>query len=283
MAQGILANVLETRIMNFYDIYNRGEAGVLECKRCGIRLSAAEKNDAHACKVETLHWKAPTHTTELDGNPWLWGTNVDRPYQKHRTNKWGSGFIDIYEVLFNHMKHMPITLLEFGVYYGASIYYFREFFTDPSAKIVGFDHHSTEFYGADHGCPHYFDFENNPNVFLEVGDQRNSEDVQRIIDAHGPFDVIIDDGHHNWPFPTEDLFYQIWPQVKEGGFYLIEDVEPGLTQHLLDEIVIKNQGKGFSLHSSWKTFGPRPGGGGAIVILQKTQNRIAGLDEVLVE
>lgn len=212
---------------------------------------------------------------------WEMGHDVKRPYLKYSTSKWEQGMIDVYEVLFDPFKNQPITLLEFGVFYGESMHYYRDFFTNPDAKIVGFDHQPTEFYGQPHGCPYVWPGRH--NVFLERGEQRVSEDVNRVCEQHGPFDIIIDDGMHDYPHPTEDVFRICWPYVKEGGFYFIEDVDSKQTQHLLDEIVVANEGKGFSLHGGFKGFGPNAGGGGALLVLKKTKNRITGLDEIITE
>jgi len=209
------------------------------------------------------------------------GHYVIRPYLKY-TSKWEPGLIDMYEILLDPIKHnSDVVLLEFGVFYGESMHYYRDFFTHPDAKIVGFDHQPTEFYGKDHGCPYVFPPTH--NVFLEKGEQRNPDDVKRVCDTYGPFDVVIDDGMHDYPYPTEDVFYQVWPHVKEGGFYFIEDVDSKLTKHLLDEIIIKKEGKGVLIHSSHAGFGPHGGGGGALTVLKKTKNLITGLDEILTE
>jgi len=210
------------------------------------------------------------------------GHYVIRPYLKYSTSKWEQGLIDVYEMMLDPIKHnSDVVLLEFGVYYGESIHYYRDFFTHPDAKIVGFDHQPTEFYGKPHGRAYVFPPTH--NVFLERGEMRHSGDIQRVCEQYGPFDVIIDDGQHDYPCPTEDVFYQAWPYVKEGGFYFIEDVDSALTKHLLDEIVIKNEGKGISLHGNFNGFGTKGGGNGAILVLKKTQNRMTGLDEILVE
>lgn len=210
------------------------------------------------------------------------GHYIMRPYFKYSTSKWEPGLIDVYEMMLDPIKHnSDVVLLEFGVFYGESMRYYRDFFTHPDAKIVGFDHQPTEFYGEPHGRPYVFPPTH--NVFLEQGEQRELEDVKRVCDQYGPFDVIIDDGMHDYPYPTEDVFYQTWPYVKEGGFYFIEDVDSAQTKHLLDEIVIKNEGKGIAFHGGFQGFGPHGGGGGSILVLKKTQNRITGLDDILVE
>ncbi len=211
------------------------------------------------------------------------GHYVNRPYLKYSTSKWEQGMIDVYEVLFNHWKEQPITLLEFGVYYGESMHYYRDFFTNPDARIVGFDHQPTEFYGKEHrGGLESYVWPGRHNVHLVKGEQRSDADVKKVCEDYGPFDIINDDGMHDYPHPTEDVFRICWPYVKEGGYYLIEDVDSKKTKHLLDEIVVKGEGKGFSLHGGFQGFGTH-GGGGAILVLMKTKNRITGLDEVLTE
>jgi len=252
----------------------------------------AKNTIAHEAR-EPIKWKKwPTiqpddyHAGQLYGNKagdcitWRKGTYVVRPYLKYATSKWEQGHIDVYEVLFDPMKHEAITILEFGVYYGESMHYYRDFFTNPDAKIVGFDHEPTEFFGGPHGCPYVWPGRH--NVFLEKGEQQEPEDVKRVCEKHGPFDIIVDDAQHDYPYPTEDVFRICWPYVKEGGFYCIEDVDSSRTKHLLDEIVVKNEGKGISLHGGYRGFGPRAGSG-ALLILKKTKNRITGLDEVLTE
>jgi len=181
-------------------------------------------------------------------------------------------------VLFNHRKHGPVTLLEFGTYFGASMDYFNEYFTHPEAKIIGFDHHSPSWWRNQHALP---DYPCPERVSLVEGDQRDPQAVDRLIREYGPFDFVVDDGHHNWPFPTEDVFYAVWPHVNEGGLYVIEDVCDDRIMHLIDEVVVDNEGKGFSIRGG-RTFGGAKVGSG-FVIIQKTKDRIAGLDEILTE
>ena len=69
-----------------------------------------------------------------------------------------------------------------------------------------------------------------PDVQLLIGDQSNAADVQRWVDesnerAEG-FDVIIDDGGHT-PNQQKVSFDGLWPHVKSGGLYFIEDLQVG--------------------------------------------------------
>jgi len=54
-----------------------------------------------------------------------------------------------------------------------------------------------------------------------------------------------------------------------------------MAMHLINEAVVDNEGKGFSIQGG-RTFGGEIVDRG-LVIMQKTKNRITGLDEILTE
>ena len=64
-------------------------------------------------------------------------------------------------------------------------------------------------------------------VNIVTGDQGNVTVLQRWIqETGGHFDVIIDDGgHHN--NHIYESFMNLWPIVKPGGLYFIEDMQVG--------------------------------------------------------
>ncbi|HEY6398131.1 MAG TPA: hypothetical protein VIX82_11820, partial [Solirubrobacteraceae bacterium] len=47
--------------------------------------------------------------------------------------------------------------------------------------------------------------------------------VRRVVESHGPFDIVIDDGSH---IGREVIasFELLWDSVRPGGFYVIEDL-----------------------------------------------------------
>jgi len=201
------------------------------------------------------------------------GHYVTRPYFKYSTSKWDASIIDVYEVLFDPFKHEPIKVLELGVYYGASMEYFQDFFTHSDTKIIGVDHNRYEGQSD-------FDPAALSKVIYEIADQRDRPAMKAIAKKHGPFDIVIDDGNHDAD-ACQFSFEDFWPFVKDGGFYIIEDTAPAaIGADLLNEIVSTRQGKGFTTHHGTRGFGPEASVHG-LTVLKKTQNLITGLDEDL--
>jgi len=216
---------------------------------------------------------------------------VNRPFLKYATSKWECAFIDFYDVFFNHLKDSAINFLEFGVYTGESIKYFRDYFTHPDTKIVGFDHHACEFYGHDwlaqvKGIPNTDDAGdkydgNEHNVHLFLGDQLDAEAIKQCCEDHGPFDIMMDDASHFMDL-TRNTFNNAWPYLKDGGYYIIEDIGIGEIKPLLDEVTAMKQGRGVLVQPAG--FGPAGGGLSCVtLVLLKGPQSITGLDEVLTE
>jgi hypothetical protein len=68
-------------------------------------------------------------------------------------------------------------------------------------------------------------------VRFEQGDQTSMESMNRIGDAHGPFDVVIDDGGHTMKQQIMSIAL-LWKYVKPGGVLIVEDLK---TNFLLRE------------------------------------------------
>ncbi len=120
----------------------------------------------------------------------------------------------IYEFLLERYRDRQIKILEIGIYGGASMRSWLEYL--PCAHVVGVD------LGGDF----------NPNSLrasVEIGDQSDTTFLDELIDKHGPFDVIIDDGSHK-PGDQQTSFKILWPHVKSGGVYVIEDTEVSYEQ-----------------------------------------------------
>ena len=107
-----------------------------------------------------------------------------------------------------YIKRDVTKLLEIGIEQGHSVNLWLEYC--PAATIYGLDI-KTEFF--------------NDRVKIYKGDQSKDEDLQALIQNVGnDLDVILDDGSH---IPEHQLFSfnKLFPYVKPGGVYIIEDIE----------------------------------------------------------
>lgn len=125
------------------------------------------------------------------------------------TEKVTHGFLDIYENLWKDLQNEPITLLEIGIYNGNSLITWDKWF--PSARIIGIDKYAQPL-RVDSRAERYY------------GDQADKEFLNSIIlKSPQGFDIIIDDGGHHW-HEQQISFEILWPAVKSGGMYIIEDL-----------------------------------------------------------
>ena len=115
-----------------------------------------------------------------------------------------------YEKYLPFKRDQKIKILEIGVFNGSSINMWREYY--PNCYVVGID--------IDSSCIKYEKIEN--NLFVEIGSQIDDIVLNKVIEKHGPFDLIIDDGSHmqsHMIFSFEKLF----PELKKSGIYIVED------------------------------------------------------------
>jgi hypothetical protein len=120
-----------------------------------------------------------------------------------------------YDRLFRHLKYRPIRLLEIGIggyessLGGRSLLAWRAYF--PFARIVAFDIEPKP--GLAGG-----------RVTIYQADQTSMPDLNRIAAKEGPFDIVIDDGSH---LNAHQIFtfHALFPAVRPGGLYIVEDVQ----------------------------------------------------------
>lgn len=121
---------------------------------------------------------------------------------RHDTDKLGHGYLAAYESLLGPLREAPIVLVEIGVHSGASIRMWEEWL--PQATIMGIDNWSE--------APYYKHVGRATIISGSVAEWTPPE----------PLDVVIDDGSH---IADEVLgaFERLWPSVKSGGWYIVED------------------------------------------------------------
>ena len=101
----------------------------------------------------------------------------------HGTDKGpdGHGFTSVYARILDPVRQTVSRVLEIGVYTGASIRMWRDYF--PNAMIIGADENLAN------ATP------TGERTKLVAADQSRVDSLEQLA-AKGPFDVIIDDGSH---------------------------------------------------------------------------------------
>ena len=98
------------------------------------------------------------------------------------SSKWVQ-YLEVYEWCFAPHRNRPCRILEIGVQNGGSLQLYQKYF--PLAeKIIGVD--------IDPKCRSV----ESGNIIIEIGSQADRAFLADISDAHGPFDIDIDDGSH---------------------------------------------------------------------------------------
>lgn len=159
------------------------------------------------------------------------GENGTDKSTKPAPNGVAHGYAPIYDVVFTMMRQNPIKLLEIGVGGGESIRTWLEYF--PKATVYGVDIvHDTNPFNAPTSHPE-------GRYFFNIGDQSCPVFWACFVSDYGPqFDIIIDDGSHVSAHIIAS-FNCLWPHVRPGGLYCIEDlaVAPDASAWLRDKKV----------------------------------------------
>jgi hypothetical protein len=131
--------------------------------------------------------------------------------------KWGSNrYTPQYHQRFASFREGPLTLLEIGIggyeepsAGGNSLLMWRDYF--PQGSIIGLDIYDKSGLNGD-------------RILTVQGDQSDPGFLDRLGVTHGPFDIVIDDGSHRPP-DVRQSFISLFPYVKHGGWYVIEDMQ----------------------------------------------------------
>ena len=110
-----------------------------------------------------------------------------------------------------------VTLLEVGVKKGGSLKLWREYFTSPSARIIGSD--------IDPGVP---TFPSDVGVKVLILDSTDLAAVRRSFGIGAQLDVIVDDGCHRLSC-IKQTFMNLRGLLKPDGVY----VEPRLLKNVV--------------------------------------------------
>jgi hypothetical protein len=117
-------------------------------------------------------------------------------------------YAEKYEKYFSAYKDKELKILEIGIFNGFSLKTWEEYFV--KSKIYGIDILNCSSMDTD-------------RIKTFVCDQTNLEELKKINDVYGPFDIIIDDGSHK----SKDMkktFDFLFPLLNNNGLYVVEDL-----------------------------------------------------------
>lgn len=137
---------------------------------------------------------------------------IEAKYEDCRTDKSRTthNYLQFYERIFSPYRQSATSILEIGVYEGGSHRLWAKYF--KNAKIFGIDNSKK--------CRS----QNFPeSVKFALIDQTDTRSLEAFSKEHGPFDIVIDDGSHYCAHQILS-FNTLWPFIKEGGLYIVEDV-----------------------------------------------------------
>jgi demethylmacrocin O-methyltransferase len=133
---------------------------------------------------------------------------------KYGTDKVPNGFMPHYVRMFSCIREKAKSIVEIGVLDGASIKTWRDYF--PNAFIYGIDCYDKKYLDG-----------NRLKTF--VADQSERNQLAAVIEEMGNVDIIIDDGGHSMKQQQVSLGF-LFPFVKHGGLYVIEDLHTSVIQ-----------------------------------------------------
>jgi hypothetical protein len=120
-------------------------------------------------------------------------------------------YLSAYEGLFSPIQSDKIRLLEVGVWTGASLMAWSDYFTHADAEI----------YGVDIANNIRFDLAKTSKIKFATLDATRPDHLKNI---DGNFDIIIDDGSHTFSHQMTTL-YLLKDRINENGLYIIEDIQ----------------------------------------------------------
>lgn len=119
-------------------------------------------------------------------------------------------YMRVYSRYFGRIKDEPLKFLEIGVEFGASIKLWEEYFTKAELHFVDLHLGNLTFTPL--------------RSKLHIADQANPEQLLEVMKTTGgEFDIILDDGGHTM-LQQITTFKTLFPYIKRGGIYIIEDL-----------------------------------------------------------
>ena len=117
---------------------------------------------------------------------------------------------ELYDEVLAGWQGRDVSFLEIGIYKGGSLPMWQGFLGAGSRLV---------FCDIDPACRDLA----LPGTTVEIGDQADPAFLERLGQAHGPFDLVVDDGGHKMHQQIAS-FRHLWPRLRDRGLYIVEDV-----------------------------------------------------------
>ena len=130
-------------------------------------------------------------------------------------------YSDLYAMLFDPIRREVRNVTEVGVATGQSLKVWHDYF--PSAAICGIDVFNGE--GVEQNEKRVWsELAHFKRVQLFRANSQQENSVAALGLAPASMDIVIDDGDHT--FAGQERTLQVmWPYVRPGGYYVIEDID----------------------------------------------------------
>lgn len=123
-------------------------------------------------------------------------------------------YLPIYDFYFSSLRNQPLKFLEIGFLVGCSAQMWDRYFSKATLHFIDVAPELFEKYSAGLSSRCHF----------HIADQGNKDDLLTFIQkVDGDFDIILDDGGHTTQQQVTS-FKTLFPYVKSGGIYIIEDL-----------------------------------------------------------
>ncbi len=121
-------------------------------------------------------------------------------------------YLPIYEIYLGPLRDNNIKFLEIGFERGCSAYMFEEYFSNAELHFIDINPDVTK------------NAQNLSNrSTLHIMNQTDEKKLLELISQVGEFDIVIDDGSHS-TYDQQFTFKTLFPFIKSGGIYIIEDL-----------------------------------------------------------
>lgn len=148
--------------------------------------------------------------------------------EKYGTDKTLSGYTPTYDKLFEPIKNNVISILEIGLgtlnlsipsSFAGNVQHFSHYKPGGSLRVWRDFFPNAQIYGIDIAKDCMFEEDRIKTFLFDSSDNEYTEHYLNNLE----FDIIIDDGNHDPQYQIKTL-KNLFPKLKEKGYYIIEDI-----------------------------------------------------------